>query len=334
MRRSLRFLLGTLLGLTVLAASVYTVGADAVLARATRLSPVLFAAVLALVVVEGVVDAVGVWASIRPLNGGLSPPESVQFALAGDFFDIVSPAGPVTSEPIMARFISVATDTGYSDALGVRSVAKYVKSGTQVVFSAMLGAVVLLDAPDATGVLSVLVVAIGGLLALGAVALASRDAVSRLLVATVTPLVARVSALYRDRPHDRATVRRAVERFWDRIVAFRGTPGLLALIALGGVLEQLATTLALWVALHGIGQPVALLPILVVVPLPQVASAVPIPGSLGAYDLLLGGALVVVTAAQSAPAAAAVLVLRTATLVFGATTGGICAAFLRGWRPT
>ncbi|WP_227259738.1 lysylphosphatidylglycerol synthase domain-containing protein [Salarchaeum japonicum] len=334
MRRSLRFLVGALLGLGVLAGYVYAVGADAVLARATRLDLGLFAVVVALVVVEGVVDGVGVWASVRPLNGGLSPPESVRFALAGDFFDIVSPAGPVTSEPIMARFIGVATDTGYSDALGVRSVAKYVKSGAQVAFAAVLGVLVLFDAPDASGVLTVLGVAVGGLLLVGALALASRDLLSRLLVAVLTPLVVRVSALYRDRPHDRATVRRAVERFWERVLAFRGTPGLLALVALGGVLEQFATALALWVALHGVGHPVALLPILVVVPLPQVASAVPIPGSLGAYDLLLGGALVLVTAAPSAPAAAAVLVLRTTTLVFGATVGGVCVAFLRGWRPS
>ncbi|MGB9985474.1 lysylphosphatidylglycerol synthase domain-containing protein [Salarchaeum japonicum] len=334
MRRSLRFLVGALLGLAVLATAVATVGVDAIVTRATRLSPLLLAVVVALVVIEGLVDAIGVWASVRPLNDGLSGRESVQFALAGDFFDIVSPAGPVTSEPIMARFISVATDTGYSDALGVRSVAKYVKSGTQVALSAALGVLVLLDVPDATGILSVLAVAIGGLLVVGVVALMSRDALSRLLVAVLTPLVRRVSALYRDRPHDRATVRAAVERFWTRIVAFRGTPGLLALIALGGVLEQFATAITLWVALHGVGHPVALLPILVVIPLPQVASAVPIPGSLGAYDLLLGGALVVVTAAPSAPAAAAVLVLRTVTLVFGASVGGVCAAFLRGWRPT
>jgi len=64
-----------------------------------------------------------------------------------------------------------------------------------------------------------------------------------------------------------------------------------------------------------------------------VASVVPIPGSLGAYDLLVGGALVLVTSAPAAAAAAAVLVVRTVALPFGATTGGVCASLLPGWRP-
>ena len=34
----------------------------------------------------------------------------------------------------MARFFNVVTDTGYSEASGVRSTAKYLKSGTQAAF--------------------------------------------------------------------------------------------------------------------------------------------------------------------------------------------------------
>lgn len=333
MRRSLRFFGGALLGGSVLAGYIYTAGAGDIVNRATRISAGFFAIVVALVIIEGIVDAIGVWASIRPLNDGLSVPESVQFALAGDFFDIVSPAGPVSSEPIMARFISVTTDTGYSEALGVRSVAKYVKAGTQAVLSAGVGILVLFDLPAASDILTMLGLSIGGLILVGSVTLASRDYLSAALVTVFTPLVTRLSALYRERPYDRSVVVGAIERFWDRIVGFRETPELLGLIALGGILEQTVTAAALWVALLGTGHPVAFLPILVLVPLPQVASVVPIPGSLGAYDLLLGGALVVATGAPSAAAAAAVLILRTVSLPFGATAGGVCIAFLRGWRP-
>jgi len=332
-RRATRFAIGVVAGGGVLGAYLYTVGPEQVLARVSAVPAWAAAAVVALVILEGVVDGVGVWASIAPLGDGLAPRESVQFALAGDFFDILSPAGPVSSEPIMARFFSVATGTGYADALGVRSVAKYVKSGSQVAFSGLVGLAVLLGSPDATGLVTTLGLALAGLLVVGAVLLVVRPYLSTGLVTLLTPVVARVSALYRDEPYGRAVVAAAVERYWGRVVAFRGRPGLLALIAVGGLLEQLLTAAALWVALAGAGSQVAYLPILVVVPLPQVASVVPVPGSLGAKDALLGGALVLVTVAPVVAATAAVLVVRTVALPFGAVAGGLCTASLRGWRP-
>ncbi|WP_121743510.1 lysylphosphatidylglycerol synthase domain-containing protein [Natronorubrum halophilum] len=334
MRRSLRFFAGVAAGTAVFAGYLYTVGADTVLARATAIAPWAFGVVVALVVLEGVADSIGVWASLSPLNGGVSGQQSVQFALAGDFFDILSPAGPVSSEPIMARFISVSTDTGYSDALGVRSVAKYVKSGAQLSLAGVLGLVVLFGAPDATALLSTLGLSIAGLVVFGGVVLASRSYVSHGIVAVFAPIVTRVSGLYREQPYDRSVVVAAVNRYWERVVGFRETPELVLLIALGGVLEQVLTGAALWVALTGVGVDAAFLPILVIVPLPQIASVVPIPGSLGAYDVLLGGALVLVTGAAATAATAAVLVVRTVTLPFGAIAGGICVAYLRGWRPT
>ena len=91
----------------------------------------------------------------------------MQFALVGDFFDILSPAGPVSSEPIMARFISVATGTGYSDALSVRTVAKYVKSGAQLTVSVTLDIIGLFGAPQTDALLITLVGAVGGLLFVG-----------------------------------------------------------------------------------------------------------------------------------------------------------------------
>jgi len=130
-RPFVRFIVGATLGLAAIAVYLSVVGVTTVLDRATTLAPVVAILVLGLVLVEGAADGIGVWASVRPLNGGISPSKSVQFAFAGDFFDTLSPAGPVTSEPIMARFFAVETETSYSEALGVRGVAKYVKSGAQ-----------------------------------------------------------------------------------------------------------------------------------------------------------------------------------------------------------
>jgi uncharacterized membrane protein YbhN (UPF0104 family) len=332
-RRSVRFVAGVVVGAVVLGGYLYTVDPETVLARAAAIAPWALGAVVTLVVLEGVADGIGVWASLSPLNGGLSGPKSVQFALAGDFFDILSPAGPVSSEPIMARFISVATETGYSEALGVRSVAKYVKSGAQLSLSALLGSVVLVGTPGASGLLSLLGVSIAGLAVAGGLILLSRQYISTGLVTVLTPVLSRLSGIYRDQPYDRSVVAGTVARYWERITDFREQRGLLALIVVGGLLEQCLTAAALWVALAGVGSGVGFLPVLVVVPLPQIASVVPIPGSLGAYDLLLGGALVLVTAAGTGAATAAVLVVRTVALPFGAVAGGVCVAYLRGWRP-
>jgi uncharacterized membrane protein YbhN (UPF0104 family) len=332
-RPVVRFVIGAALGTAALSGYLVVVGSDAVLARASAIAPWAVAAVAALVVAEGLVDAVGVWASIRPLGDGLSGGQSVQFALAGDFFDTLSPAGPVSSEPIMARFIGVTTDTGYSEALGVRGVAKYVKSGTQLLVSTALALLLLVGTPDARVVVTVLGAALAGLLAVGAALLWSRERLSRVLVALLAPVVGFVSARYREDPHDRSAVAAAVDRFWSRIVRFRDRPGLLALIAAGGVLEQFLTAAAIWVALSGTGTVVPLLPIVALVPLPQAASAVPVPASLGAYDVLLSGGLAVVVGVPAAATAAPVLVVRALSIPFALSVGGVAVAFLRGWRP-
>lgn len=328
-----RFAAGVAVGGGTLAAYVAFVGVDEVLGRAVRITAAVLAVVIGLMIAEAIVDGIGVWASLRPLNGGLPPGQSVQFALAGDFFDTLGPAGPVSSEPIMARFIAVATDTGYSEALGVRSVGKYVKSGAQVLVSTLLALALLINGTTPQSVAVVLGGAVVGLLVVGGLLVVARGVVSHLLVALFAPIVRVASGLYREEPHGRAAVTAAVERFWARMLGFRETPGLVALIALGGLLEQLLTAGALWLALTGTGTTVALLPIVAVVPLPQVASVVPVPASLGAYDVLLAGTLVAMTGAPSVGAATAVLVVRAVGITVSVGGGGFAVAFLRGWTP-
>ena len=331
--RRLRFVLGTLLGGGALAAFLWYVGPEAVLARASAVAGWAVAIVAVLVVAEAAADGVGVWASVRPLNGGLSARRSVQFAFAGDFFDVLSPAGPVSSEPIMARFFGVATGTGYSEALGVRSVAKYVKSAAQLLLSVLLVGVLLVggSAPR-----SLFLTLAGAAVVLGVVGVAvvlARDWVARAAVVALTPVVAAISGVYRSEPHGRDAVVDAVDRFRARAAAFLDAPGLIVLIAVGGLLEQCLTAGALWIALSGTGTGVALVAVVALIPLPQAASVVPIPGSLGAYDLLLAGALVATTGAPAASAAAAVLVVRTFGIGVSLAGGGLAVAFLRGWRP-
>lgn len=334
MRPAIRFLAGVALGGGALAGYLLFVGPGEVLDRASAVAPWALALVVGFVVAEGVVDGVGVWASARPLGDGLTAGKAVQFALAGDYFDTLSPAGPVSSEPIVARFLSVETDTGYSDALAVRSVAKYVKSAAQVTLSTLLGLVVLTGGPTPGSLTFTLGGAVAGMAVLGVAILLAREPLTRALVVVLTPVARVVSGRSRDEPRGRSVVEGAFDRFWGRVGYFREAPGLVALVALGGVAEQLLVAAALWTALAGTGTATALLPLVVLVPLPQVASIVPIPGSLGAYDLLLGGGVVLVTGVPAPAATAAVLVVRTVSVPFAVLAGGLAAAFLRGWRPT
>lgn len=334
MRRALRFLAGATVGLAALGGYLLLIGAETVFARLSAVAGWAVVVVAVLVVAEGIADSLGVWASVEPLGQGLSPLRSVQFALAGDFFDVLSPAGPVSSEPIMARFIGVETETSYSEALAVRGVAKYVKSGAQLAVATFAGVALALGGTS-TGVLVPSLGGAGvGLLLVGAVVVRWRAPITGGAVTVTTPVVRRLSSLYRDPPHDRSTVVAAFERLWGRVAEFRDRPGLLGLVALGGALEQVLTAAALWVALAGLGSPVSFVALVVVVPLPQVASVAPIPGSLGAYDVLLGGAVALVTGVDPAAAAAAVLLVRTLTLPFKLGVGGLAVAFLRGWRPS
>jgi uncharacterized membrane protein YbhN (UPF0104 family) len=333
MRRHVRFAAGLSLGGVALAAYLWFVGPEQVVERITAIAPAIVAVVFCLVVAEAVVDGIGVWASVEPLGEGLSVRRSVQFALAGDFFDAVSPAGPVSSELVMARFFGVETTTSYSEALGVRSVAKYVKSGAQLAVSALLVVVFVVANPAPRLVVVTLAGAGVVLLAVGGLLLVARERTTRVLIAVLSPVLAGITGLYRETPLGRDAVTAAFDRFWARALSFREAPGLVGLIAVGGIAEQLLTAAALWVALAGTGSVVPLVPVAAIVPLPQAASVVPIPGSVGAYDLLLGGALVLMTGVPAAGAAAAVLVVRTLTFAVSLTGGGIATAFLRGWRP-
>ena len=333
MRQQLRTVAGLLVGGGAVAAYLFWVGVDSVAARFAGLVPWLAALAACLVVVEALTDALGVWASVEPLGDGLTAGQSTQFALAGDFFDTLSPAGPVSSEPIMARFISVATDSTYADALAVRGVAKYVKAGTQALLSLVLAVGLLLVGPSPDFLVYTMAGAVVGLVALAAALLWARQYVSRPLVAVLSPLVSRVSALYREDPHDRSTVAAAVERFWGRILRFRDAPHLLVYIALAGVIEQFVVAGALWAALGGVGAAAPLVPIAAIVPLPRLSVVLPVPASLGAYDVFLGGALVVMTGVPADGAAAAVVLFRTLAIGTALTGGGVSVAFLRGWRP-
>lgn len=334
MRKSFRLLIGLCLGIITLGTYIYSIGASVVVNRITAVASSVAVIVFLLVVVEGVVDGLGVWASIAPLGEGLNWHESIQFALAGDFFDILSPTGPVGSEPVMARFYSVKTDTGYADALGVRSSAKYIKSGAQIFLSSILGFVIALESPSSTLIIFAFCSVTAILLVVGFLTIRFHNYLSIGLVAILTPVVNRLSLLYRENPYDKNVVTGAVDRYWERVMCFRQSPQLIFIIAIGGILEQVLTAAAIGVTLITITGNIAPLYLIFLIPFPQVARIFPIPGSLGAYDLLLVGVIVFLTSTSETPATAAVLMVRTFMLLFGASVGGLCVSTIKGWKPS
>lgn len=335
MRRRIRLVAGLVLGGGGLLLYLWYAGFGDIAARLRAVGPLVLTVVAVLVVIEGTVDGLGVWASVRPLGDGLTSLESVQFALAGDFFDIVSPAGPASSEPIMAQFIRTTTETNYSEALGVRSVAKYVKSAAQVILSTVI-AVLLVQGNTTVGpILRPLGIAVVAIVGVGVLVAVGGTALSQVLVAVITTIVRVIRGIVPWFDADKGVVQKSVGRFQRRIGEFRTAPLLVGLIAVGGILEQILVATALWLLLSELGVATAFVPILMIVPLPQVGTVVPIPASLGSYDILLGGALAFTTGVSGPVAASAVLVFRGLTLLFGLTAGGFCAAQLRGWdiRP-
>ncbi|RLM82159.1 UPF0104 family protein, partial [Halobellus sp. Atlit-38R] len=184
----------------------------------------------------------------------------------------------------------------------------------------VLSGILLLGGLTPTFVLLTLASAIAVLSVVGAVLVWGRALLSAVLVIVLTPIVRAVSGLYHETPYGRAAVAEAVDKFWERVVYFRNAPVLLGLIALGGIIEQLTIAVAIWVALAGTGTTASLIPIIAMIPFPQAVSIVPVPGSVGTYDVLLAGALVLTTGAPAAGAAAAVFVVRTFEL--GVSLGG------------
>ncbi|MDZ7745631.1 MAG: lysylphosphatidylglycerol synthase domain-containing protein [Halobacteriales archaeon] len=332
MHRRVRFIIGALLGGSALGGYLWYIGPTAVLSRLSAIPRWAVAVVAVLTLAEAAADGIGVWASVRPLNGGLSVRRSVQFAFAGDFFDVFSPAGPVSSEPIMAQFFAVSTGTDYSEALGVRSVAKYVKSAAQLLLSVLLVTVLLAGGTAPRSLLLTLAGAAVALALVGIALVLARDLLARAVVVALTPVIAALSSLVQSEPYGRERVEAAVTRFRTRAAEFRDAPGLIALIAAGGLLEQCLTASALWAALAATEPGVALVAIVALIPLPQAASVVPIPGSIGAYDLLLAGALVATTGVSAVSASAAVLVVRTLELGVSLGGGGVAVTFLRARR--
>ena len=332
MRRRLRFLVGLGLGVTGLAIYLSLIGAEQALGRVLSVTRVVLLTVLLLVVLEGVVDGLGVWASVRQLNGGVSPRSAVRLALAGDFFDILSPAGPVSSEPIVAVATRRLTETSYTEVLGARTVAVYSKATAQVFVSSVLGLLILTGQPRGGRLLSLfLVLSVGSILLVW------------LLARFWSSL--RVGALAIGRTFGRAIPFEGGRRVWDhlpeeplsrfegRARALSRAPRLVVLIGIGGLLEQCLTATALYVALAGIGEPVSLAVLVVLVPFPQIAAVVPVPAGIGAHETLMAGAISVVAGVTIVPATAAVLIVRTLSIPFGLSVGGISAALLPGWSP-
>lgn len=92
------------------------------------------------------------------------------------------------------------------------------------------------------------------------------------------------------------------------------------------------TPLAPWVALAGTDTTVTLIPIAAAISLPQTTNVIPVPGSLGVYDMLLAGVLSLTTGTPVAGAATAALIVRTFKLLVSLGCGGVTTRFLHDVR--
>lgn len=248
----------------------------------------------------------------------------------GDFFDVLSPAGPMSSEPIIAQFFDTTTETSYSEVPGVHGVVRHVKSVARLLLSVALVGALFLDAPASRFVLVMLTGTVAVLVVVGAALVWARGTLSMVVVATLTPVVRVVTGVTRRTPLGRDAVTGVVERFWEHVIQFRDMPELLGVIVFSGVFEQLPTSLAPRVTPVGTDTTVAFIPIVAVILLPRATNVVPVPGGLGAYDVFLVGALSLMTDVPAAGATATMLIVRTFELLVPLGCGGVATELLHG----
>lgn len=312
----------------VVAALVYGVGWEAVLANLRTTDVSLFlpavAASLAgmLVAAEGVRVAIGV-----PRR---SPDASLarHAALAGMFVRSVLPAGNVGKGAFVAYTVSRGERTSASQ--GVAGAASW--EFLNMVASAVVASVGLLGVVAAgrdAGSAPLVIVAFGGLLALvvasGSLAVQRRDLVVDLVVwaASVGRRTLGRLAPRLDTSLSRERVRSTLDVFLGNVGALLEDRRRLAVAVVAAHVTWLLGVIPLYLCLQAVGLAVSPSVVLVAIPLAGFALAVPVPGGIGPMDAALGGIVAVLTGHSLGALASALVLFRVATYGTQVLVGGL-----------
>ncbi|MFB6308568.1 MAG: YbhN family protein [Haloarculaceae archaeon] len=320
-------LLGFAGAVAVLAALVWVVGLDAVIAALSRAQ----ADVLVLVVVVA-----GVWLSawglsLRTVLSAIGTPLSVTSSIlvfaAAVFSNNVTPFGQAGGEPVSGLLISQATDSDYETGLAaiasvdtlhfVPSVGFALVGFTFVAASAVRLGRNLVFAAAAVAVLAV------GFPVAAYLGWRYRYEMEALVVRALTPFLRAAGRLLPGRaPPSPHAIEARIEGFFvaiDRVAGDRRT----LVTAVGfSALGWLCLALSLWLSLYSLGYTVPFAAVLLVVPVGSIAGVMPLPGGSGAIETVLVTLLVPTTGVPAAVATSAVLIHRGATYWLPTLVGG------------
>jgi uncharacterized protein (TIRG00374 family) len=319
--------LGFLGAALVLAALVWVVGIDEILAALKDIRPAYLLVIFAVAVFW-----LFSWGmALRTVLGALETHISMGMAtlvFAGAVFsNNVTPFGQAGGEPVSAYLISRATDREYEtglaaiasvDALHFVPSVGYAVAGLVFVLA---GAVELgrnlVFAATAVATLTVVI-------PLAAyVGWRYRYEVEAAVVRVVTPVGTALGRVIPGRsPPTGEDIANRIEAFFraiDRVAKSRMT----LVEAVGfSALGWLAMCSSLWLSLFALGYTVSFPVVLLVVPMGALAGITPLPGGLGGVETVIGVLLVSLTGVPGGVALTAVLIHRGATYVFPTVLGG------------
>ncbi len=290
--------------------------------------------VLGLVFLCGVVWLTSWGLALRTVLGELGASISVAQSTAifsGVLFaNNVTPFGQAGGEPISGLLIARITDQRYERGLAaIASVdaLNFIPS----IGLALCGVLILgIDAPNTAQ----LPVVAGTFLALavlvplcGVISWQYRQYLQRGVVITLRPIVALLSRI-RNQTITTGAIERRIGGFFSAIERIGTQPKTLLIALLLSSLGWIAQVGALWLSLLALGHTVSPMVVLIAIPIGAIAGVTPLPGGLGAIDLVLVGVLLALVSIARPTILAAVLIHRFVIYVIPTVVGGGVAAVI------
>lgn len=266
-------------------------------------------------------------ASGRTLGGAAA----ARAYVVGVFGKQALPMGHAAGTAVMTYAVERADPAGYDRTLAVVAVADFLSLAASVLVAAAgLGYLLVVAPPSATvrALQAGVLVAVAGLLALVTGFCYRRAAVThgvRGVVRLVRRTAGRLSSTV-DRALAPERVDAGLRRFYETFDAVTGNRRAVAEAFALVLVGWLVFSLPLYTSALAVGVRLPLSLTLFLVPAAGVATAVPLPGGLGGFELVLGALLVGLTAVSVPAAAAVVLLYRLCSFWFTLLVGGVAIA--------
>ncbi|RDZ64157.1 TIGR00374 family protein [Haloferax sp. Atlit-12N] len=331
--------LGFAAAIVVFAVLFYFAGVDELIDRVTMAEPTYLVAIFGITLVWLVAWGASLKTVLGVLGVDVSTVRSFLIFTGATFSNNITPFGQAGGEPVTALLISRSADTEYETGLAaIASVdtINFVPSITIALIGAGYYATeVTLGRNLEIALVAVIALAVGVPAAVYT-AWKRRYGLERRLIGALTPFI-RTIARYVPRVSVPTNdgIERRINGFFRSIERVGRNPrGLAVALGLSGF-GWFCQMVALWVAFHAIGAPIAFSIALFVVPIGAIAGVTPLPGGAGGIEWTLA---ILVAAASSAVsfdvATAGVVVFRGFVYWVPVVLGGLVMSTesVRGWR--